>query len=130
MSTFSMSKMVTFHTIQFIINTQFSSFWPFDKTLSDATTPGKSRPESDGNEEVLHIPQSCLVSYLRHSLGESYPSEEMQTVYSAASADWVIFELASPITSSMTIIIVISALYLSRMTQDLRSKHWPICKLK
>ena len=46
---------------------------------------------------VLCIPQSfsiteaapsdCLVSYLGHSFGESYPSAEMQSVYSADSAD-------------------------------------------
>ena len=49
--------------------------------------------KSDGNEGVLHIPQissttgasllDCLVSYLGHSLGESYPSVEKQSVYSA-----------------------------------------------
>ena len=43
---------------------------------SDATTPGLSGPVSDGNEGVLHIPQSssitrtspsdCLVSYPGH----------------------------------------------------------------
>ena len=67
-------------------------------TLSGATTPGQSGPECDGNEGVLCIPQSsciteasssdCLISYLVHSLGESYSSAEMQSVYSAASADW------------------------------------------
>ena len=61
--------------------------WPIDSTLSGATTQGKSGPGSDGNEGVLCIPQSysitgatpsdCLVSYLGHSLGESYPSTEM-----------------------------------------------------
>ena len=29
----------------------------------------------------------CLVSYPGHSLGESYPTAEMQSVYSAASVD-------------------------------------------
>ena len=48
-------------------------------------------------KEVHHIPQSSsiteaspsdyLVSYPGHSLGESYPSAEMQSVYSAAPAD-------------------------------------------
>ena len=33
-------------------------------------------------------PSYCLVSYLRHSLKESYPSAELQTVYSMAPADW------------------------------------------
>ena len=52
---------------------------PIDRTLSDATTPGQSGPGSDGNEGVLHIPQSsniagtspsdCLVSLSGHSLG-------------------------------------------------------------
>ena len=29
------------------------------------------------------------MSYLGHSLKESYPAAEMQSVYSAAQADWV-----------------------------------------
>ena len=33
-------------------------FWPRDRTHSGATTPGKSIPGSDGNEGILHIPQS------------------------------------------------------------------------
>ena len=53
-----------------------SSIWPIDKTLSGTTTPGQSGPGSDGNEEVLNIPQNasitgaspsdCLMSYLGH----------------------------------------------------------------
>ena len=70
--------------------------------LSGATTPGQSGPGSDGNEGVLHIPQSsstagtspsdCLVSYPGHSFGGggSYPSAEVQSVYSTAPADWAI----------------------------------------
>ena len=52
---------------------QSSSIQPIDRALSGATNPGKSGPGSDGNEGVLHIPQSssitaaspsdCLVSY-------------------------------------------------------------------
>ena len=67
-------------------------------TLSDATTFGLSRPGSDDNEGVLHVPQSssiteaspsdCLVSYQGDSLGKSYPSAEIQSVYSAAPANW------------------------------------------
>ena len=59
---------------------------------------GQSEPGSDSNEGVLHIPQSssitgaspsdCLVSYPGHSLGESYSSVEIQSVYSTALADW------------------------------------------
>ena len=35
-----------------------SSIWLIDMTLSDATTPGQSRPESNVKKGVLHIPQS------------------------------------------------------------------------
>ena len=37
-----------------------SSIWPIDRTLSGAISPGQSEPGSDGNEEVLHFPQSLL----------------------------------------------------------------------
>ena len=81
------------------VSTQFVSIWPIDMTLSSATTSGQSGPVSDGNEGVLHIPHSssitgtspldCLVSYPVHSLRPgSYPSAEMQLVYSIAPADW------------------------------------------
>ena len=83
--TIRFSQIVLFQTIQFNISMQFSSTWPIDRTISGATTPGQSGPESDGNEGTLHIPQSysitgtspsdCLVSYSGHSLGwGSYPS--------------------------------------------------------
>ena len=68
--------------------------------MSGATTPGQSGPESDGNENVLCIPQSSritgasssnyLVPYPEHSLGKSYPSAEVQSVYFAAPVDWAI----------------------------------------
>ena len=68
-----MSKTVPFQTIQFSIRAQFSYIWPIDITLSSDATPRQSGPGSDGNEGVLHIPQSsgitetspsdCLVSY-------------------------------------------------------------------
>ena len=61
---------------------------------------GESGPVSNGNEEVLCIPQSpsisgttpsdCLVSYLGHSLKGSDPSAEVQSMYSTAPADWAI----------------------------------------
>ena len=64
-----------------------------------ATNPGLSVPGSDGNEGVLCIPQSssttkpspsdCLVSYIGHSLEESYTFAEKQLVYSTAPVDWV-----------------------------------------
>ena len=54
-------------------------------TLSGAYTAGQNRPESNGNERVLHIPQSSkawaspsdyLMSHLGYSLGwRSYPQQ-------------------------------------------------------
>ena len=83
---------------QFSISTQFRFICAIDRTLSGATTPGMSGPESNDNEGVLNIPQSsiitgaspsdCFMPYPGHSLGESYPLAEMQSVYSAAPADW------------------------------------------
>ena len=35
-----------------------SFIWSIDRTLSGATTLGQSEPGSDGNEEVLRIPQT------------------------------------------------------------------------
>ena len=50
-----------------------STIWPIDRILSDATTPGQSGPDSDGNEGLPRILQrssitvvslsDCLVSY-------------------------------------------------------------------
>ena len=92
-----MSKTVLFQTIQFSISTQFSSIWPIDRTLSSATTPGQSGPQSDSNEGVLCFPQNssitetspsdCLVSYLGHLLGEAFPSVEKHSMYSTAPAN-------------------------------------------
>ena len=58
---------------------------------------------SDDDEEVLRISQSSsitgaspsnyLVLYPGHSSGESYPSTEIQLVYSAAPANWAIYSL-------------------------------------
>ena len=69
-------KTVLFQTVQCSISMQLEWTW------------------SDGNKGVLHIPQNssfagaspsdCLMSYTGHSLGESYPSAEMQSVYSTA----------------------------------------------
>ena len=73
-----------------------SSIWPIDMTLSGATTQGQSGPGSNGNQGVLHIPQSskigaspfdALVSYPGHNLGEPYPFAEMQTAYSIIPTD-------------------------------------------
>ena len=97
---FQCQKTILFQIIQFSISIQFSSIWLIDRTLSDATTPGQSRRGSDGNEGVLRIPQisiisgaspsDCLVSYTGHSLLESYPAAEKQSVYSTTLVDWAI----------------------------------------
>ena len=72
-------------------------------SLSGATTPGQNEPGSDGNEGVLCIPQSsstartslldCLVSYPGHTLMGSYPSAEVQSVYSTVPTEWAITSL-------------------------------------
>ena len=58
-------------------------FNPQIRLLSGTTTPGHSGPGSDGNEGVLHIPQSssitgaspsdCFVSYPGHTLEGVFP---------------------------------------------------------
>ena len=75
---------------------QFSTISPVDRTLPGATTPGQSRPGSDGSKGVLRIPPNsiitdaslsdCLVSYLGHSLWEGLIFQ--QSVYSTAPTDW------------------------------------------
>ena len=77
-----------------------SCIWPRDRTLSGATTLSQSGAGSNGNKEVLHIPQSSkagaslsdyLVSYPGLLLVVwSSPSAEMQSVYSTSPADWAL----------------------------------------
>ena len=128
---------VLFLTIQFSISHLFllsfnvkNCIWPIDRTISGATTPGQRGFGSDGNEGILHIPQTsnftvaspsdCLGSYPGHSLvrvsafyrdtvgvfynpadcstlGESYPSAEMQSLYSATPADWATLGESYPV---------------------------------
>ena len=69
-------------------------------TLSGATTLSQSRPGSNSNEWVLCIPQNSSitgtlssdgsVSYPGHSFegGGYYSFAEVQSVYSAAPANW------------------------------------------
>ena len=38
-----------------------SSIWPIDRTLTDVTTQSQSGPGSNGNDWVLHIPQSSSI---------------------------------------------------------------------
>ena len=76
--------------------------------------PGQSGPRSNGNERVLCIPKrpsitgtspsDCFVSYPGHSLREgSYPSVEVQSVYSTAPADWANFEDVNDHKTSLSI---------------------------
>ena len=72
------------------------SILPIDRTLSGATYPGQSGPIRDDNVGIFPIPKSfcitgvppsnCLMSYPGHSLGESYLSVEIQSVYSTTPA--------------------------------------------
>ena len=65
--------------------------------LKSAVILGHSGPGNDGNKEVLCIfqsssitgasPSDCLMSYSGHLLGESYPSADVQSVYSIAPAN-------------------------------------------
>ena len=82
-----------------------SSILSIGRTLFSATTLGQSGSGSNGNEGVLHIPQSsriteaattdCLISYPGHLLEEgSYASAEMQSVYSTAPANWADYTLS------------------------------------
>ena len=83
------NQTVLFQTIQFSIiclhsvKISNSSIWPIYRTLSGATTLGQGRPGSDGNERVLHIPQSFSITGISMrmwnviSLWVSYLSAEM-----------------------------------------------------
>ena len=73
-----------------------SSIRSIERTISGSTTLNQGGPGSKCNECVLHIPQSSktgalpsdsLMSYTGHSLGESYRSAEIQSVFSTAPAD-------------------------------------------
>ena len=112
-----------------------SCIWPIDRTLSNVTTPDQSGPESDGNEEVLHIPQTSstvasssddLMSYSGHSLGKSYPSAVMQLAYSTAPADWAGWKISigylKPENTLQIINVKNCCLKPSLFTVD--SNHW------
>ena len=43
-----------------------SSIWPINGTLTDTSTPGKSEPESNGNEWALHIPETLKLEPRHH----------------------------------------------------------------
>ena len=94
-------KTILFQTIQLSISTQFSPNWPKDRTLSGATTCTRTMaikvystfPQSSSITGAL--PSNCLVPYPGHSLGESYPSTEMQWMYSTALADCAVYKSRS-----------------------------------
>ena len=60
--TFFYIQTVLFQTVWLSMSTLYSSIQPIDKTISGATTPGQSRPGSDGNEGVFYIPQSSSIT--------------------------------------------------------------------
>ena len=75
------------------------SLWRTDQTLSDVTTTGLSVSRSDGNERLLHIPQifktgtlpsDDLMPYPGQSLGESYPTAKMLSVFCTDRASTLI----------------------------------------
>ena len=45
-----------------------SSILPIDTTLTNTNNPGKSGPESKGNDKVLHISQSFRTGVLSFSI--------------------------------------------------------------
>ena len=109
-STVSMSKTVLFQTIHFSISMQFSFISPIDRAPSGATIPGQSEAGSEGNEEVLRIPQSssitgtslsdCLVSNLglvgrvlplcRGAVGVFYSPSRLGDVPHWSKGKWIV----------------------------------------
>ena len=74
-------------------NYPFWFYYPIDKTLLGATTPGQSWSGSDCSKGVPHIPLKfqhywsliiSLVSYPGDLSTELYPAAEIQSVYSTA----------------------------------------------
>ena len=69
-----------------------SSIGTIDETLTSTRTLGQSGFGSNGNEGVLHIPQSSIrwlsVIFRTHRGVGSNPSAKMQLVYSIAPAVW------------------------------------------
>ena len=71
-----------------------SSIWPIDRTHQVLPLRAKvdlGAMEMKGDSTFPKVsPSDFLVPYLGHSLRKSYPSAEMQSVYSANPADWAI----------------------------------------
>ena len=45
-----------------------SSIWPLDNTLSDTTTPGRSGPGSNGNEEYSTLSKALALLELHYQI--------------------------------------------------------------
>ena len=65
--------------------------------------------------------KDCLVSYSRHSLGEFYPSAEMQSVCSAAPVDWATTKMGILVQVNKCIISILFDLWNSSNKSDLNS---------
>ena len=76
-----------------------SSIWPVDGTLKGTTYPVQRGPGSNDNKGVVHIPglephHPKQFSIMPLVVGRrTYPTSELQSMYSMASADWVSSEL-------------------------------------
>ena len=51
---FNPTSVICLHTVKWLN----SSTWLIEEILTSTTIPGQSRPGSNSNKEVLHIPQS------------------------------------------------------------------------
>ena len=102
-STVSMSKIVRFKIIQFSKSTQFISkyslivkkhlyfeLFSLVKQFYFSLVKVQILFTHSYMSEQFYVKQFSFVSYPGHSLGESYPSAEVQSVYSTAAADWAI----------------------------------------
>ena len=78
--------------------------------MSGSSTPGQSGPGSNVNEGLLHIPLISKAGALpsdgfnvisRTLGGGSYPSAEMQLVYSTAPVDWTIYDLKTHVVDNI-----------------------------
>ena len=93
---FNLALVIYLHSVKM----SNSYTWLIDRALSGATTRSQSEPRSNGNEGVHHIFQHYWNLTIRlfniisgHSLEMgvgSYPSAEMQSVYSTAPDDCAI----------------------------------------
>ena len=112
--TIQFSQTVLIQKIQFSRSLQFSSIY-----LSGATILGPSGAGSNGNKRMFCIlqnssingtsPSDCLVSY-RTFIGGSYPSAEVQSVYSTAPADWAVLTIVSLYQTKLFLLYSISTL--------------------